>query len=75
MGKLVEAIHVSLGGEVGDTSWALPYLDDEHSRYATQLLTAADALLLGRLSYQALSAAYTKMAEQAPPGVVWKRAA
>ncbi len=69
MGKLVEAIHVSLGGEVGDNSWAHPYLDDQHLRYSKRLLSDADALLLGRLSYQALSAAYTKMAEQTPPGV------
>ncbi len=70
MSKLVEATHVTLGGEIGALdAWAHPYLDDQHTRYATQLLTAAGALLLGRLTYEGLSAAYTKMAEQAPPGV------
>lgn len=70
MSKLVEATHVTLGGEIGPTNaWARPYLDDQHSHYATQLLTDADALLLGRVTYEGLSAAYTKMAEQAPPGV------
>jgi dihydrofolate reductase len=68
--KLVEATHVTLGGEIGPSNaWARPYLDDQHSRYATQLLTAADALLLGRATYEGLSAAYTQMAEEAPPGV------
>jgi dihydrofolate reductase len=70
MGKLVEATHVSLGGEIDALDeWAFPYLDDQHSRYATQLLNDADALLLGRLTYEGLSVAYTKMAESAPPGV------
>ena len=68
-GKLVEATHVTLGGEVGSTDWALPYLDEQFSRYTTELLTEADALLLGRLTYEFLSVAYTKMADQAPAGV------
>lgn len=69
MSKLVEATHVTLGGEIGSTEWARPYLDDQHARYASELLTGADALLLGRLTYEGLSAAYTRMAEEAPPGV------
>jgi dihydrofolate reductase len=69
MGKLVEAIHVTLGGEVGSTEWALPYLDEQHSQYAMELLTRADSLLLGRLTYEGLSVAYMKMADEAPAGV------
>ena len=68
MGKLVEATHVSLGGEIGSPRWARPYLDDEHARYAGRLLNAADALLLGRLTYEGLSVAYTGMAGEASPG-------
>ncbi len=50
MSKLVEATHVTLGGEIGaPDAWARPYLDDEHTRYADKLLTLADALLQGRL--------------------------
>lgn len=69
MGKLVEATHVTLGGEVGSTDWALPYLDEQFSQYTTELLAEADALLLGRLTYEFLSVAYTKMADEAPAGV------
>jgi dihydrofolate reductase len=65
MRKLIESTHVALGGEVGSLDWAYPYLDDEHMRYATELLTGADALLLGRRTYQGLSAAYTAMASNA----------
>ena len=62
MRKLIESIHVSLGGEVGSPQdWAFPYLDDQHSDYARRLLFSADALLLGRLTYEGLSAAYPAM--------------
>ena len=70
MRKLVEVTHVTLGGEIGSPdAWAHPYLDDQHLRYASDLLERADALLLGRRTYEGLSAAYPKMAEQSPPGV------
>lgn len=62
MRKLIESTHVSLGGEIGSPQdWAFPYLDDEHYRYATDLLAGADALLLGRKTYEGLSAAYPAM--------------
>src|ERR1039458_4086833 len=70
MSKLVEATHVTLGGEIGSPdAWAHPYLDDQHARYANELLTAADAPLLGRLTYEGLSVAYTRMAQEAPADV------
>jgi dihydrofolate reductase len=62
MRKLIESTHVALGGEIGSPNWAFPYLDDEHTRYATGLLATADALLLGRRTYEGLSAAYQAMA-------------
>jgi dihydrofolate reductase len=61
LSKLIEINHLSLGGEVGKNDWALPYLDDDHTRYATQTLSDAEALLLGRVTYEGLSAAYTAM--------------
>lgn len=62
MRKLVESTHVALGGQIDPLDWAFPYLDDEHMAYATALLAEADALLLGRRTYEGLSAAYTAMA-------------
>jgi dihydrofolate reductase len=62
MRKLIETTHVSLGGEIGSPQeWAFPYLNDEHHDYATRLLFGADALLLGRLTYEGLSSAYPTM--------------
>ncbi|HEX3513438.1 MAG TPA: dihydrofolate reductase family protein, partial [Trebonia sp.] len=62
MRKLIESTHVALGGQIDPLDWAFPYLDDEHTAYATRLLAEADALLLGRRTYEGLSAAYTAMA-------------
>ena len=61
MRKLIESTHVSLGGEIGSPQWAFPFLKEEHMDYANRLLFAADALLLGRLTYEGLSAAYPTM--------------
>ena len=62
MRRLIESTHVSLGGEIGSPDWAFPYLNEEHNDYAKRLLFSADALLLGRLTYEGLSAAYPAMA-------------
>jgi dihydrofolate reductase len=61
MGKFIEVNHVSLGGEVGTVGWAMPYLDEDHARYAIETLNAADALVLGRKTYEGLSDAYLAM--------------
>ncbi len=65
MRKLIETTHVALGGEIGSLDWAFPYLDDEHMRYVTELLTGADALLLGRQTYEHFSVAYPAMTSNA----------
>jgi dihydrofolate reductase len=61
MSRLIEVNHVSLGGEVGSVDWAHPYLDEDHERYALDTLNTAEALLLGRKTYEGLSAAYMAM--------------
>ena len=61
MSKLIEMNHVSLGGEIGSPEWAFPYLDEQHHNYAGGTLDGAEALLLGRKTYEGLAAAYTAM--------------
>jgi len=39
MRKLIEVTHLALGGEIGSPQeWASPYLNDEHTEYASKLL-------------------------------------
>jgi dihydrofolate reductase len=62
MRKLIETTHVSLGGAVGAIQdWVFPYLDEQHKAYTARQLSEADALLLGRVTYEGLSASYPNM--------------
>ena len=55
MRKLVESTYVSLDGMVsGDSFWAaqFQFQDEKHAAHAAKLLEPADALLLGRKTYE-----------------------
>jgi len=57
--KIVESTFVTLDGVIGDPQdWGPPYWDDQHSGYAGRLLEPADALLLGRLTYDGFAASW-----------------
>ena len=59
MRKLVESTFVTLDGSISDPqTWSPPYWDDEHAAYASKLLFAADALVLGRATYEGFAAAW-----------------
>ena len=59
MRKLVESTFVTLDGSISEPqTWSPPYWDDEHADYATRLLFAADALLLGRATYEVFAEAW-----------------
>jgi dihydrofolate reductase len=63
MRKLIESTFVTLGGDIGaPQDWGPPYVGgDEYDSYARDLVFGADALLLGRRTYEGLSAAYPAM--------------
>lgn len=53
MRKLVESTFMTLDGVISSPQeWGPPYWDEEHGQYASDLLFAADALLLGRKTYE-----------------------
>jgi dihydrofolate reductase len=59
MRKLVESTFVTLDGVISSPQeWSPPYWDDEHANYARKLLFAADALLLGRVTYEGFAQAW-----------------
>ena len=54
--KLVESTFVTLDGVISDPQvWGPPYWDDQHSAYAGKLLDPAEAMLLGRATYEAFA--------------------
>lgn len=61
MGKLIETTFVSLDGVISNPQeWGHPYWDDEHSAYNRKLLFDADAMLLGRVTYEGFAQSWTK---------------
>ena len=74
MRNLVEVTFMSLDGVMDAPKLvqeAMPYFqnDQEHTNYAEKLLFAADALLLGRKTYEAFAEAYPSMAKSSPSGI------
>lgn len=67
MGKLVEITFMSLDGVMDApdiVEQARPYFsDEEHEAYEKERLLAADALLLGRKTYEVFSQSYPQMAD------------
>jgi dihydrofolate reductase len=66
--KLIESTFVTLGGDIAaPQEWGPPYLSGEdQDAYGRELLFGADALLLGRRTYEGLSAAYPAMVSPGP---------
>jgi dihydrofolate reductase len=63
MRKLVESTFVALDGVISDPQvWGMPYWDEEHNQYARRLLFSADALLLGRKTYEGFAQAWQERA-------------
>jgi dihydrofolate reductase len=59
MRKLVESTFMTLDGVISNPQeWSPPFWDDEHSAYAEKLLAPADAMLLGRATYENFAASW-----------------
>jgi len=59
MRKLVESTFVTLDGVISDPQvWGPPYWDDEHNAYAARLMEPAEALLLGRETYEGFASSW-----------------
>jgi dihydrofolate reductase len=59
MRKIIESTLVSLDGVFSDPhTWAMEYFDQEAERHALELLLDADAMLMGRRTYEFFAAAF-----------------
>ncbi|QUX25494.1 MULTISPECIES: dihydrofolate reductase family protein [Nocardiopsis] len=59
MRKLIESTFITTDGVLSSPEkWGAPYWDEEHSSYAAELLGEADALLLGRQTYEGFAATW-----------------
>ncbi|MBC6470441.1 dihydrofolate reductase family protein [Actinomadura alba] len=64
MRKLIESTFVTLDGVIeSPEQWGSPYWDEEHAGYGDDLFSSSDALLLGRVTYEAFAQVWPKMEE------------
>jgi dihydrofolate reductase len=63
MGKVVAVEYVTLDGVFEEPAWSGPYFNEELSTWQAGNLEQADALLLGRKTYEGFKAAWPQMEE------------
>jgi dihydrofolate reductase len=61
MGKIVAVEYVTLDGVFEEPAWSGPYFNEELSAWQADNLREADALLLGRRTYEGFKAAWPQM--------------
>jgi len=65
MRKVVVTMFLTLDGVIeAPEKWSFPYWDDETEKFKTDELFAADAHLLGRVTYQGFAAAWPSMTDE-----------
>jgi dihydrofolate reductase len=64
MRKLVVTEFVSLDGVIENPGWSLQFMGEEQQKYKFDELSASDALLLGRTTYEELAAQWPHLSEQ-----------
>lgn len=71
MRKIVVSEFVSLDGVMEDPRWTFRFPSDDRDKFKFDELAAADALLLGRVTYEGFAAAWPQMEEQTGEYGAW----
>jgi dihydrofolate reductase len=58
MRKLINSTYLTLDGVIENPMWTMAYFDDEAAAFAGSQTEAADALLMGRATYDGMSVAW-----------------
>jgi dihydrofolate reductase len=66
MRKIINSTYITLDGVIENPAWTVPFFDDEAAAFAGEQTDAADALLMGRATYDGFAAAWPKMDEDDP---------
>ncbi|WP_219499918.1 dihydrofolate reductase family protein [Nonomuraea ceibae] len=66
MRKLISSTYMSLDGAIEDPSFTMPYFDEEAGALAGEQTAAADALLMGRRTYEGFAATWPERDENDP---------
>jgi dihydrofolate reductase len=71
MRKIVVSEFVSLDGVMEDPRWTFQFGSEEQEKFKFDELAAADALLLGRVTYEGFAAAWPQMEERTGEYGAW----
>ncbi|WP_238007325.1 dihydrofolate reductase family protein [Dactylosporangium sp. AC04546] len=66
MRKLINSTYITLDGVIENPAWTTPYFDEEAMEFAGMQTDNADALLMGRVTYDGMSAAWPLRDESDP---------
>ena len=69
MRNLFVTTFLSLDGVMENPAWTFPYWNDEIAQFKGEESNAADALLLGRVTYEGFAAAWPQRTDEASGGV------
>lgn len=58
MRKIIVSEYLSLDGVMENPAWTVPYWNDEIAQFKSEEFFASDALLLGRITYEAFAVAW-----------------
>ena len=61
MSKIIAAEYLTLDGVMENPAWTEPYFNDELAEFQGELMASSDALLLGRVTYDAFAAVWPSM--------------
>jgi dihydrofolate reductase len=61
MSKIIAAEYLTLDGVMENPTWTAPYFNDELGECQGELMSSCDALLLGRVTYEAFAGAWPQM--------------
>ena len=66
MRKIINSTYITLDGVIDNPMWTFPYFDEEAAAFAGQQTEAADALLMGRATYEGFAASWPTRDESDP---------
>ncbi|MDO7846526.1 dihydrofolate reductase family protein [Hymenobacter sp. M29] len=72
MSKVIAAEYLTLDGVMENPAWTAPYFNEELGEFQGELMASADALLLGRVTYEAFAEAWPN-APDAPDAEIMNR--
>ena len=71
MRRVIASEFVSLDGVIEDPRWTFRFSSDDRDAYKFEELSAVDALLLGRVTYEGFAAAWPQMEEETGEYGAW----